>query len=251
MQNLLVIAPPSPLVNTDGSSSSGGYGPTGPLMSALAAAGHTVRRVTPGRAQETTEALCRAFAGKPPHLLLADLSDAADLLPLQHVRRFMRQVWGDDLPLPPCLALLAPAHLGRPEWLAHVDDFLLPPYTTVEVRARIEMLLFRRRQLDNAQNSLSFAEIRLDLATGRAHTEDGTCLPLTPREFDLLRFLVTHRGKLFTRERLLDFVWGVDFSGGERTVDIHVRRLRAKLPPDTARLLETRRGIGYGFSPGA
>jgi two-component system alkaline phosphatase synthesis response regulator PhoP len=72
-------------------------------------------------------------------------------------------------------------------------------------------------------------------------------LPLTPREYELLQFLLTHRGRLFSRERLLDLVWGVDFEGGARTVDIHIRSLRAKLPPDAARLLTTQRGIGYGF----
>ncbi|HLY64319.1 MAG TPA: helix-turn-helix domain-containing protein [Chloroflexota bacterium] len=56
-----------------------------------------------------------------------------------------------------------------------------------------------------------------------------------------------HRGKLFPRDRLLDMVWGLDFEGSGRTVDIHIRRLRAKLPPKTAALLETHRGIGYGF----
>ena len=75
----------------------------------------------------------------------------------------------------------------------------------------------------------------------------GRILPLTPREFDLLRFLSLHRGKFFARDRLLDMVWGVDFEGGERTVDIHIRRLRAKMPPESAGLLETRRGIGYGL----
>ena len=72
-------------------------------------------------------------------------------------------------------------------------------------------------------------------------------LPRTPREYELLRFLALHRGKFFARDRLLDLVWGVGFEGGERTVDIHVRRLRAKMPPLAAALLETRRGLGYGL----
>jgi DNA-binding response OmpR family regulator len=72
-------------------------------------------------------------------------------------------------------------------------------------------------------------------------------LPLTPREYDPLAFLVTHRGKFFGRDRLLDLVWGIHFEGGERTVDIHIRRLRAKLPPQTADRLQTRCGTGYGF----
>jgi DNA-binding response OmpR family regulator len=74
------------------------------------------------------------------------------------------------------------------------------------------------------------------------------CAPCPlPREYDPLAFLVTHRGKFFGRDRLLDLVWGIHFEGGERTVDIHIRRLRAKLPPQTADRLQTRCGTGYGF----
>ena len=58
---------------------------------------------------------------------------------------------------------------------------------------------------------------------------------------------MTHRGKFFARDRLLDLVWGLDFEGGERTVDIHIRRIRAKLPPLATEMLITRRGVGYGF----
>ena len=87
----------------------------------------------------------------------------------------------------------------------------------------------------------------LELSAGCARDAAGLLLPLTPREYELLRFLALHRGKFFARDRLLDLVWGVGFEGGERTVDIHIRRLRAKMPPLAAALLETRRGLGYGL----
>ena len=87
--------------------------------------------------------------------------------------------------------------------------------------------------------------IRLSLAAGRAYSLDGRALPLTPREYELLRFLAEHRGRSFTREQLLLWVWGSGYDGGERTVDIHIRRLRTKLPAETAERLETRRGTGY------
>lgn len=87
----------------------------------------------------------------------------------------------------------------------------------------------------------------LDLNGKRALNAQMQALPLTPREYDLLAFLVTHRGKFFGREQLLVLVWGIQFEGGERTVDIHIRRLRAKLPMGCADRLQTRRGTGYGI----
>ncbi len=235
MQNILVLAP------ADKGS------PINALARALRSAGYTVARTAlEGSAPESVEALCRCFTGRPPDVLLADLSGAPDCLPLRHAHRLLRHAWGDDLPPPSCLALLTPHHLALPDWPAHTDDFLLPPYSVEEALARITLLLFRKRHIQSG-DTIRFAAIILDLAGSRALREDGTALPLTPREFELLRFFVIQRGKFFTRDRLLDLVWGVDFDGGERTVDIHVRRLRAKLPPETAIYLETRRGIGYGL----
>lgn len=236
MQNVLVIAPAP------------GRGPAAALIRALHEAGYAVAVTALDGPKDTAGAFCAAFDGRLPDVLVADLSAAADCLPLRHIHRLLRHTWGDDLPAPPCLALLDPRHLGLPDWPAYADDFLLPPYVPREALARIGLALFRKRHVQFG-DMLSFADIILDLAGGRASDTEGHVLPLTPREYDLLQFLVTHRGKFFARDRLLDMVWGVNFEGGERTVDIHVRRLRAKLPPGTAALLETRRGVGYGFLP--
>jgi DNA-binding response OmpR family regulator len=221
------------------------------LICSLQAAGYAVVSA-PLDATETeaVEALLNAYAGRPPDILLADLSTTPNCLPLRHARRLFQRIWGDDLPQPPCLSLLTPAHLSLPDWPVAMDDFLLPPYAPQEMLARLHFLLFRKRHLIR-DNSLIFADVILDLAGRRALDRNHNPLPLRPREYDLLQFLMTHRGKLFARSRLLDLVWGVDFEGSERTVDIHVRRLRAKLPPLAAGLLETRRGLGYGLrSPG-
>ncbi len=227
-----------------------GAGPTRLLADALSgtegATRYQVYSLVPdGLPHRLQDSLYQAFDGRPPDALLCDLSTAGDALPLVHLLRAMQQVW-EGLPPLPCLALLSPIHLNRTEWMAQVDDFLLPPYSAAEARTRLDLLLFRRRYREG-QSLMAFADLRLDLDTSRAQSSDGTYLSLTPREFDLLRFLITHQGKLFSRERLLDFVWGVDYSGGERTVDIHIRRLRTKLPPLAAQRLETQRGVGYGF----
>lgn len=187
-----------------------------------------------------------AFRGVPPDLIVADLSDGTDLFSIRNSRDRLVTIWGEGVPTPPVLALLTRRHLGQPELRAFVDDFLLPPYEPEEVKARVALLFFRKRAVESG-DMLYFAGIRLSLSAGRVHTSDGKPLPLTPREFSLLRFLLSHRGRRFPREQILTLVWGVDYEGGERTVDIHIRRLRAKLPEETAALLETRRGLGYGF----
>ena len=234
MLNVLVLAPDEK------------GGPAAALSHALTQAGYAVRRTALDGGAEAMNALCRAFMGRPPDVLLADLSTAPDCLPLRHAGRLLLHTWGDDLPPPTRLALLMPHHLALPDWPAYTDDFLLPPYAPGEMLARLALLGFRKRHIQSG-DTLALADIVLDLAAGCARDEGGRILPLTPREYDLLRFLSLHRGKFFARDRLLDMVWGVDFEGGERTVDIHVRRLRAKMPPLSADLLETRRGIGYGL----
>lgn len=234
MLNVLVLAP-----NEKG-------GPAAALAHALTQAGYAVQRTALEGGPEATDALCHLFNGRPPDVLLADLSTAPDCLPLRHAGRLLQHAWGDDLPPPTRLALLTARHLGQPDWAAYTDDFLLPPYAPAEMLARLALLGFRRRHIQSG-DTLTLADAVLDLAAGCAREADGRILPLTPREYDLLRFLALHRGKFFARDRLLDMVWGVDFDGGERTVDIHVRRLRVKMPPQAADLLETRRGVGYGL----
>ncbi len=234
MQNVLFLAPS----DTDGLAVS--------LAAALKHAGYAVQRTALEGGMGATEAACNAFAGRPPDILLADLSNAPDCLPLRHAGRVLQTIWGDDLPAPSRLALLTPRHLTLPDWPAYTDDFLLPPYAPAELLARLTLLAFRKRHVTSG-DTLTVADIVLDLAGASARDKSGGLLPLTPREYDLLRFLCLHRGKFFARDRLLDMVWGVDFEGGERTVDIHIRRLRAKMPAQAAALLETRRGIGYGL----
>lgn len=196
----------------------------------------------------TTDALNRACSGMYPDLVVADVRQSCDALPLRALRRRLSEAWDQGANTAPLvLALLGARQTAARDWFPLADDFLAPPHAPEELVARIRLLLFRRRQVDIG-DSLRFLDVTLDLQGGTArHGASGDTVSLTPREWELLRFLLTHRGKLHSRERLLDFVWGVDYSGGPRTVDIHVRRLRAKLPPAAAAALENRRGLGYGF----
>jgi DNA-binding response OmpR family regulator len=194
---------------------------------------------------ELGDSIRQSFEGRPADIVVADLSNASDLLPVRHLQWILREIWGGETRLP-CLALVTPNHLALPELPAFIEDFLLPPYDRVEITVRIALLLFRIRKARDTEQ-LTFADLTLDLTGGKAFDVNGGEMVLTRREFELLRFLCTHRGKFFDRDRLLSLVWGIEFAGGDRTVDIHICRLRSKLPPHASSLLETRRGLGYGF----
>lgn len=127
------------------------------------------------------------------------------------------------------------------------DDFVEAPYARAVLDARLRRA--RRRTGDLGAERLQAGELEMDLATYRASVA-GHPLELTYMEYELLRFLTATRGRVHTREAILRNVWGYDYYGGIRTVDVHIRRLRAKLGQEHARLIETVRGVGYGFQVG-
>ena len=125
------------------------------------------------------------------------------------------------------------------------DDFLLVPYQFPELDARVRHLLWRTKDGGSA-DVLNFAHLVINVATYQVHVDDEP-IDLTYMEYELLKFLATHRGRVFTRQALLSRVWGYDYFGGTRTVDVHVRRLRAKLG-DHANVIQTVRNVGYKFA---
>jgi DNA-binding response OmpR family regulator len=125
------------------------------------------------------------------------------------------------------------------------DDFCLTPFHPVELEARLRHLLYRRMSVSSPE-MIEYAALALNLETYQA-TIDGTPLDLTYMEYELLKFLAQNPGKVFTREMLLSRVWGYEYYGGARTVDVHVRRLRAKLGEEQANLIQTVRSVGYRF----
>lgn len=129
------------------------------------------------------------------------------------------------------------------------DDYLTKPFGMRELMARVRALLRRSARRDGGDESHIFAgSLELDLR-GRTVRRDGREVALKPKEFDLLFFLAKNAGQVFTREQILERVWGYEFFGGSRTVDVHVRWLREKLEQDPARPrhLLTVRGVGYKF----
>ena len=131
------------------------------------------------------------------------------------------------------------------------DDYVTKPFDILELKARIRALLRRanRTAPSSAGSSLEHGHIRLDEARRSAY-RDGEAVELTMKEFDLILFLMKHPGKVYSREALLDLVWGYDYQGDTRTVDVHVRRLREKLERDPAkpRYIVTKWGVGYYFA---
>ncbi|KAG2858755.1 hypothetical protein PC115_g25775, partial [Phytophthora cactorum] len=128
------------------------------------------------------------------------------------------------------------------------DDYITKPFDLREVVARIRTILRRVDQANVAERAaeevvvIRFKDIEI-VAEERLVKKNGQLVDLTPKEFDLLMKLIGHKGKIFTRTELLDFVWGYDFAGDTRTVDTHIQRLRKKL--DAGDLITTVFGIGY------
>lgn len=125
-----------------------------------------------------------------------------------------------------------------------VDDFILTPLDPEELDVRLTRLGGSTEI--PADTILRYEDLELDTATYQA-TVGGEPCDLTYMEYELLRFFVENRGRVWTREQLLQRVWGYDYFGGSRTVDVHVRRLRAKLGEERASWITTVRSVGYRF----
>ncbi len=130
---------------------------------------------------------------------------------------------------------------------AGADDYLVKPFGLGELMARVRAML-RRSRVAVLRETLEASDLTLDLIARRA-THAGVELALTPKEFSLLAELMRHRGAVLTRDLLLNRVWGYDYHGDTRTVDVHVRWLREKIETDPSHPLriQTVRGIGYRF----
>lgn len=132
------------------------------------------------------------------------------------------------------------------EW--GLTDVLLESASPAEIDARIRLAISRVQidQTATAYGEIKAGELVIDETTYSAKLR-GKTLDLTFKEFELLKFLAQHPGRVFSRDHLLQEVWGFDYFGGTRTVDVHVRRLRAKLGPENENLIGTIRNVGYRF----
>ena len=159
---------------------------------------------------------------------------------------FCRAVRLRDVPISPLLLVIRTEQVGdlllRDDLF---DDFCVLPARPEELVARLQHLFWRAGQ-SMRPDIIEYASLVLNLETYQAAVA-GRVLDLTYMEYELLRFLAGHPAKVFTRETLLSRVWGYEYYGGARTVDVHIRRLRAKLGEEHAHLIQTVRSVGYRF----
>ena len=148
----------------------------------------------------------------------------------------------------PTLAVLPEGRLLAGDADLGVDDFVLYPLRPGELAARLRRLAGQPES--DSPDVLRRGALTIDLASYRVSIE-GALVELTYKEYELLRFLATQPDRVFTREALLDKVWGYDFYGGARTVDVHIRRLRSKLEIGGRTFIDTVRSVGYRFHTSA
>ncbi|MFL6238261.1 MAG: winged-helix domain-containing protein [Actinomycetes bacterium] len=211
-------------------------GPSAEVLPALALLGHSVR-VAP---LEPT-ALLDVPGGD---VILVDARRE-----LAHARAMTRllHTGGTDAPM---IAILTEGGLAAVSSAWGSDDFILDTAGPAEVDARLRLALERsaatRAAPDDDRALIRAGDLTIDEATYTTRLR-GATLDLTFKEFELLKYLAQHAGRVFTRAQLLQEVWGYDYYGGTRTVDVHVRRLRAKLGADYEALIGTVRNVGYKF----
>jgi DNA-binding response OmpR family regulator len=160
-----------------------------------------------------------------------------------------RLVRAREVPLRPLLLVVASSQVADLSLREdQFDDFCVLPVRPEEMTARLAHLFWRTGRGPRPE-LIEFGPLVLNLETYQAAV-GGRTLDLTFMEYELLRFLAARPGKVFTRETLLSRVWGYEYYGGARTVDVHIRRLRAKLGEEHANLIETVRSVGYRFGHG-
>lgn len=173
--------------------------------------------------------------------IIVDATDGADT-----AWSFLRTVRQHHTTPVPALVLIGGTQLAE---LAHrddlFDDFCLSPFHPAELEARLRHLLAAESDVV-AADLVEYGDLVLNLETYQASMA-GRPLDMTYMEYELLKFLAQNPGKVFTREILLSRVWGYEYYGGARTVDVHIRRLRAKLGEEHAGLIQTVRSVGYRF----
>lgn len=198
--------------------------------------------------------LLHAVRAVPPEVTALADAPAADAIlvdarrDLVHARELCRVLRSLDSDAP-VLAIMTEGGLAAvtAEWGA--DDVVLHNAGPAEVEARLRLAIGRQASMAPATpDEIRSGDLSIDEATYTARLR-GRVLDLTFKEFELLKFLAQHPGRVFTRAHLLQEVWGYDYFGGTRTVDVHVRRLRAKLGAEHESLIGTVRNVGYRFVP--
>ncbi len=152
---------------------------------------------------------------------------------------------GDSLPV---IGIAGPGQIDAFDPVRELDDYVVWGADPADLAVRIRRVLWRRNRVDS-RNVLKVGDLIMDLSSYTVEIA-GHPVDLTYKEYELLRFLATNRDRVHSREVLLNKVWGYDFYGGARTVDVHIRRLRSKIEDSRRTFIETVRNVGYRFHAG-
>jgi len=177
-------------------------------------------------------------------VLFVDMNSSSTLAQAESILEHLRELrMTRNLP---AIALISDEGLGRLDSSLEIDDFVLKPWNLAEVATRAKRVI---KRINNVQNRdlIKCGALVIDIAKCEVSINGGL-LALTFKEYELLKFLAKNRGRVFTREALLNEVWGYDYYGGDRTIDVHIRRLRSKLNDPDNNYIQTVRNIGYRFS---
>jgi two-component system alkaline phosphatase synthesis response regulator PhoP len=177
--------------------------------------------------------------GKPDILLLEMDENPPDPEIWELTRRAKR---AKNLPV---IALIPGEMPDNVEHFLDVDDLIISPYDSKELILRINRLLHKTENA-GSKELIKRDDLKIDLTTCEV-TVEGKIVELTFKEYELLKLLANNPGRVYTRDALLDKIWGYDYFGGDRTVDVHVRRLRSKIEDAEHTFIETVRNIGYRF----
>ena len=178
-----------------------------------------------------------------PDLLLIDAT--GDRAAAEEATRRLSLAW--EISLPPLVVVIPEDELTSFRFESGADDFLLPGASSNEISARLTMVA-RRSGRTEEETALKVGDLTVNPDNYQVYVR-GRRLDLTYKEFELLKFLAQRPGRVCDRDLLLREVWGFDYYGGTRTVDVHIRRLRAKLGPEHEALIETIRNVGYRLVP--
>ncbi len=178
-----------------------------------------------------------------PDVLLVDATSDARVA--EDATRSLALAW--EIGLPPIIVIVDAHAVGSFRFEVGADDFLLVSASSGEISARLGLILRRLGRADE-EAVLKVGDLTVNPENYQVYVR-GTPLDLTYKEFELLKFLAQRPGRVCDRDMLLREVWGYDYYGGTRTVDVHIRRLRAKLGPEHEALIETIRNVGYRLVP--
>ena len=220
--------------------------PTEPSILIIAEPSKAVTELHSGLAQKGFAISITSYSGKEviemiteqaPDLVLLGTNTFSEMKGLSQQLKQERRL--------PIIALVNRETLDTLDTDLDMDDFIVTPCDVIELVLRVKHLLRRTNCRDNSE-LIKCDDLVIDLAKCEV-TLDNKPVVLTFREYELLNFLAKNKERVFTREVLLDKVWGYDYYGGDRTVDVHIRRLRSKIEDSSHTFIETVRNIGYRF----